>query len=194
MAEERTVPSDLERRVGRLEQRFDQVSERATRREEDFGSVRSQASRVPEFLEELRGLKRLVDEQKREIERLTRQLERRPPAPVIAEAVGPESRPGVRPITQVTQAPSTEQVRAWVSDEVRTALADLDVKQLIGSVYPDLGQRTGELTQALRRLGIEVDAETVISVILEQLWQRLDLDRVYEAVAGQLTQLARRRM
>lgn len=194
MAEERTVPSDLERRVDRLEQRFDQVSERATRREEDFGSVRSQVGRVPEFLEELRGLKRLVDEQKREIERLTRQLERRPPAPVIAEAVGPESRPGVRPITQV---PSTEQVRAWVSDEVRTALADLDVKQLIGSVYPDLGQRTGELTQALRRLGIEVDAETVISAILEQFWQGLDLDRVYEAVAGQLTQLAsqrRRRM
>lgn len=194
MAEERTVPSDLERRVGRLEQRFDQVSERATRREEDFGSVRSQASRVPEFLEELRGLKRLVDEQKREIERLTRQLERRPPAPVIAEVVGPELRPGVRP---VPQAPSTEQVRAWVSDEVRTALADLDVKQLIGSVYPDLGQRTGELTQALRRLGIEVDAETVISAILEQFWQGLDLDRVYETVAGQLTQLAsqrRRRM
>lgn len=180
---------DFERRLGRLERLFESVAEAARRREEDFGSVRAQANRVPDLQEEIRELRRQLVETQREAERLARQLGREPEATVTevtSEKVGP--------VAPVLQAPSADQIRVWVNDEVAAALRELDIGELLARTHPGIGRGAESLAQALRRLGIEVEPETLVSAILDVTWERIDLDQIYDAVAGQLKELIPRRI
>lgn len=205
-ANERAVDR-LERKVDRLGSRFERVAETARKREEDFGLVRSQSKQVPKLREEIRKLAQTVQElthrlanQEREIGRLTKRLESRrgdtAPAPhtevsppkVVerAPARQPERDPG-RTFGRVAgRIPSEDEIRAIAQKQVRDTLAGRSIADLIAEVRPGLGAKIQKLTPLLERMGIDLDAGTIMTAVIDALLDRIDLDEIIGDVVSRL--------
>lgn len=149
---------ELGRQVTQLSGRFDSVATAARKREDDFGSVRAQAGRAEKLVEEVRELKRQLAEVQRELQRSTgRQTTTAAPAREVRTAI------------------NQDQIKAWVRDAVTEAIGPAG---LLWQKYPQVSQALGQITPALSRLGIEVDASQVLTAIVEQILRQLDPEKV----------------